>query len=163
VRAYTYIRMHGQQGLRKISEYAVLNANYLMAQLKDVYPLPYDRTCMHEFVIEGRLPEAPDIHALDIAKRLMDYNFHPPTNYFPLIVHEALMIEPTETESKETLDAFVDAMRRIAEEARTQPELLKEAPHYTPVGRVDEVKAAKELVLCCGVTPIRTAGEQQPA
>jgi glycine dehydrogenase subunit 2 len=163
VRAYTYIRMHGPDGLRKVSEYAVLNANYLMAQLKDVYPLPYDRTCMHEFVVEGRLPEAPDIHALDIAKRLMDYNFHPPTNYFPLIVHEALMIEPTETESKETLDAFVEAMRRIAEEARTQPELLKDAPHFTPVGRVDEVKAAKELVLCCGVTPIRTAGEKQPA
>jgi glycine dehydrogenase subunit 2 len=163
VRAYTYIRMHGPDGLRKVSEYAVLNANYLMAQLKDVYPLPYDRTCMHEFVVEGRLPEAPDIHALDIAKRLMDYNFHPPTNYFPLIVHEALMIEPTETESKETLDAFVEAMRRIAEEARTQPELLKDAPHFTPVGRVDEVKAAKELVLCCGVTSVRTAGERQPA
>jgi glycine dehydrogenase subunit 2 len=163
VRAYTYIRMHGPQGLRQISEYAVLNANYLMAQLKDVYPLPYDRTCMHEFVIEGRLPDAPDIHALDIAKRLMDYNFHPPTNYFPLIVHEALMIEPTETESKETLDAFVEAMRRIAEEAHVQPELLKEAPHFTPVGRVDEVKAAKELVLCCGVTSVRVAGEQQPA
>jgi glycine cleavage system P protein (glycine dehydrogenase) subunit 2 len=163
VRAYTYIRMYGPDGLRQVSEYAVLNANYLMAQLKDIYPLPYDRTCMHEFVVEGRLPEAPDIHALDIAKRLMDYNFHPPTNYFPLIVHEALMIEPTETESKETLDAFVDAMRRIAEEARTQPELLKEAPHFTPVGRVDEVKAAKELVLCCGVTSIRVAGEQQPA
>ncbi len=163
VRAYTYIRMHGPDGLRKVSEYAVLNANYLMAQLKDVYPLPFDRTCMHEFVIEGRLPEAPEIHALDIAKRLMDYNFHPPTNYFPLIVHEALMIEPTETESKETLDAFVEAMRRIAEEARTQPELLKEAPHFTPVGRVDEVKAAKELVLCCGVASIRVAGEEQPA
>jgi glycine dehydrogenase subunit 2 len=163
VRAYTYIRMYGPDGLRQVSEYAVLNANYLMEQLKDVYPLPYDRTCMHEFVVEGRLPEAPDIHALDIAKRLMDYNFHPPTNYFPLIVHEALMIEPTETESKEILDAFVEAMRRIAEEARTQPELLKEAPHFTPVGRVDEVKAAKELVLCCGVTPIRVAGEQQPA
>jgi glycine cleavage system P protein (glycine dehydrogenase) subunit 2 len=163
VRAYTYIRMYGPDGLRQVSEYAVLNANYLMAQLKDIYPLPYDRTCMHEFVIEGRLPEAPDIHALDIAKRLMDYNFHPPTNYFPLIVHEALMIEPTETESKETLDAFVEAMRNIAEEARTQPELLKEAPHFTPVGRVDEVKAAKELVLCCGVTSIRVAGEEQPA
>jgi glycine dehydrogenase subunit 2 len=163
VRAYTYIRMHGPNGLRQVSEYAVLNANYLMAQLKDIYPLPYDRTCMHEFVLEGRLPGTTDIHALDIAKRLMDYNFHPPTNYFPLIVHEALMIEPTETESKEILDAFVDAMRRIAEEARDQPELLKEAPHFTPVGRVDEVKAAKELVLCCDVTPIRLAGERQSA
>jgi glycine dehydrogenase subunit 2 len=163
VRAYTYIRMHGPDGLRKVSEYAVLNANYLMASLKDVYPLPYDRTCMHEFVLEGRLPDTTDIHALDIAKRLMDYNFHPPTNYFPLIVHEALMIEPTETESKEILDAFVDAMRRIAEEARAQPELLKEAPHFTPVGRVDEVKAAKELVLCCGVASTSPVDERQPA
>lgn len=163
VRAYTYIRMHGPNGLRQVSEYAVLNANYLMAQLKHIYPLPYDRPCMHEFVLEGRIPDTSDIHALDIAKRLMDYNFHPPTNYFPLIVHEALMIEPTETESKEILDAFVDAMRRIAEEARDQPELLKEAPHFTPVSRVDEVKAAKELVLCCEVTPIRLAGEKQSA
>jgi glycine dehydrogenase subunit 2 len=154
VRAYTYIRMHGAQGLRQISEYAVLNANYLMSLLKDVYYLPYDRTCMHEFVVEGRWSHAPDIHALDIAKRLMDYNFHPPTNYFPLIVHEALMIEPTETESKQVLDSFADAMLKIAEEARTDPELLHSAPHNTPVGRVDEVKAAKELVLCCGVESI---------
>jgi glycine dehydrogenase subunit 2 len=151
VRAYTYIRMHGPEGLRKISEYAVLNANYLMTRLKDTYTLPFDRTCMHEFVLEGRWADVPDIHALDIAKRLMDYDFHPPTNYFPLIVHEALMIEPTETESKQTLDAFADAMLKIAEEAHTEPETLKEAPHKTPVGRLDEVKAAKELVLCCGV------------
>ncbi len=154
VRAYTYISMHGAEGMRRIAEYAVLNANYLMHLLKDVYPLPYDRPCMHEFVLEGRLPGAPDIHALDIAKRLMDYKFHPPTNYFPLIVHEALMIEPTETESKQTLDAFAEAMLKIAEEARTQPELLKEAPHTTPVGRLDEVKAAKDLVLCCGVEAV---------
>jgi glycine dehydrogenase subunit 2 len=151
IRAFTYILMHGPDGLRKISEYAVLNANYLMALLRDTYKLTYDRTCMHEFVLEGRFAKAPDIHALDIAKRLMDYEFHPPTNYFPLIVPEALMIEPTETESKETLDAFAEAMIRIAEEAHTQPELLKNAPHNTPVGRLDEVKAAKELVLCCGV------------
>ena len=151
LRAYTYIRMHGAEGLRKVSEYAVLNANYLLALVKHAYPLPYDRVCMHEFVVEGRWPDVPDIHALDIAKRLMDYNFHPPTNYFPLIVHEALMIEPTETESKQTLDEFAQALLDIAEEARTQPELLKEAPHNTPVGRLDEVKAAKELVLCCAV------------
>jgi glycine dehydrogenase subunit 2 len=151
LRAYTYIRVHGPDGLRKISEYAVLNANYLMALIKDTYPLPYDRVCMHEFVVEGRWPDVPDIHALDIAKRLMDYKFHPPTNYFPLIVHEALMIEPTETESKQTLDSFADALLKIAEEARTHPELLKSAPHDTPVGRLDEVKAAKELVLCCSV------------
>jgi glycine dehydrogenase subunit 2 len=104
---------------------------------------------MHEFVVEGRWSEAPEVHALDIAKRLMDFRIHPPTNYFPLIVHEALMIEPTETESKETLDVFADTMIRIAEEAHTNPELLKTAPHETPYGRLDEVKAAKELVLCC--------------
>jgi glycine dehydrogenase subunit 2 len=152
VRAYTYIAMHGPEGMRKIAEHAVLNANYLRVLLKDTYHLPYDRICMHEFVLEGRWADVPEIHALDISKRLMDYNFHPPTNYFPLIVHEALMIEPTETESKETLDAFADALLKIAAEARTTPELLKEAPHNTPVGRLDEVKAAKELVLCCGVS-----------
>jgi len=106
---------------------------------------------MHEFVAEGRWADAPDIHALDIAKRLMDYGFHPPTNYFPLIVHESLMIEPTETESKQVLDAFTEAMIKIASEAHSEPELLKSAPHTTPVGRLDEVKAAKELVLCCAV------------
>jgi glycine dehydrogenase subunit 2 len=149
VRAYTYISMHGPQGLRAISEHAVLNANYLLARLRNTYHVPYDRTCMHEFVVEGRWSEAPEVHALDIAKRLMDFRIHPPTNYFPLIVHEALMIEPTETESKETLDVFADTMIRIAEEAHTNPELLKTAPHETPYGRLDEVKAAKELVLCC--------------
>jgi glycine dehydrogenase subunit 2 len=149
VRAYTYIRMHGADGLRNVSEMAVLNANYLLALLKDTYRVPYDRMCMHEFVAEGRWADAPDIHALDISKRLMDFNFHPPTNYFPLIVHESLMIEPTETESKETLDAFVDAMKQIAEEAHSNPEMLTSAPHDTPFGRLDEVKAAKELVLCC--------------
>jgi glycine dehydrogenase subunit 2 len=154
VRAYTYMRMHGKEGIRQIAEYAVLNANYLRVLLKDHYSVPYDRICMHEFVAEGRWADAPDIHALDIAKRLMDYNFHPPTNYFPLIVHEALMIEPTETESKQTLDAFADVMIKIAEEARTEPETLKTAPHNTPVGRLDEVRAAKELVLCCGVGPL---------
>jgi glycine dehydrogenase subunit 2 len=149
VRAHTYISMYGPDGLRAIAEHAVLNANYLLARLRDTYKVAYDRICMHEFVLEGHWPDAPDIHALDIAKRLIDYKFHPPTNYFPLIVHEALMIEPTETESKQTLDAFTDAMLKIAEEARTQPELLKNAPHDTPVGRLDEVKAAKDLVLCC--------------
>ena len=149
VRAYTYIRMLGPDGLRNVSEYAVLNANYLLALLRDTYHVPYDRICMHEFVAEGRWEDAPDIHALDIAKRLMDFDFHPPTNYFPLIVHEALMIEPTETESKETLDAFAETMIKIAEEARSNPEILKTAPHKTPFGRMDEVKAAKELVLCC--------------
>jgi len=116
--------------------------------LRGVYPIPYDRICMHEFVAEGRV-EGSDVRALDIAKRLMDYNFHPPTNYFPLIVHEALMIEPTETENKDTLDAFAEALIKIAEEARTNPELLHDAPHNTQFGRMDEVKAARELVLCC--------------
>lgn len=151
VRAYTYMLMHGKEGIRQIAEYAVLNANYLLARLRGLYLVPYDRICMHEFVMEGRWSDASDIHALDIAKRLMDYRFHPPTNYFPLIVHEALMIEPTETESKQTLDAFAEAMIKIADEAHSQPELLHDAPHITPIGRVDEVKAAKELVLCCAV------------
>jgi len=154
VRAYTYMLMQGASGLRKISEYAVLNANYLLARLRNVYHVPYDRICMHEFVAEGCWDNAPDIHALDIAKRLMDYKFHPPTNYFPLIVHEALMIEPTETESKQVLDLFADTMIKIAQEAHSNPEMLKTAPHHTPVGRLDEVKAAKDLVLCCGVSSI---------
>jgi glycine dehydrogenase subunit 2 len=155
VRTYTYIAMHGTDGLRQIAEYSVLNANYLKTRLKGVYTVPFDRTCMHEFVAEGQWADAPGIRALDVAKRLMDYGFHPPTNYFPLIVHEALMIEPTETENKATLDAFADTLLKIAEEAKTQPELLKEAPHAltgagkTPFGRMDEVKAARELVLCC--------------
>jgi glycine dehydrogenase subunit 2 len=147
VRAYTYIRMLGPDGLRRAAEHAVLNANYLMSRVKRTYRVPYDRICMHEFVCEGRFPDAPDVHALDVSKRLIDYGFHPPTNYFPLIVHEALMIEPTETESKETLDAFADALLRIAEEARTDPDLLHDAPHNAPVRRLDEVRAAKELIL----------------
>jgi glycine dehydrogenase subunit 2 len=149
VRAFTYISMHGPEGLRKIAEFAVLNANYLLSKLRMAYKLPYDRICMHEFVLEGKWDDAPDVHALDIAKRLMDYKFHPPTNYFPLIVHEALMIEPTETESMQTLDDFADALLKIAAEAHQEPELLKSAPHITPIGRLDEVKAARELVLCC--------------
>jgi glycine dehydrogenase subunit 2 len=148
VRSYTYIAMHGPDGLKAISEYAVLNANYLKARLEPYYKVPFNRICMHEFVMEGRF-EGTDIRALDIAKRLMDYKFHPPTNYFPLIVREALMIEPTETENKDTLDAFTEALIKIFEEARTNPEIIKSAPHETPFGRMDEVKAARELVLCC--------------
>jgi len=151
VRALTYILMHGSEGLRAVAEHAVLNANYLKARLQKAYHVPYNRICMHEFVAEGHWPNVPDIHALDIAKRLIDYGIHPPTNYFPLIVPEALMIEPTETESKEVLDAFVDVMLQIAKEAREQPQLLKEAPVNAPVRRVDELKAAKELVLCCSM------------
>jgi glycine dehydrogenase subunit 2 len=153
VRAYTYIRVHGASGLRGNSENAVLNANYLLAKVRGAYRLPYDRICMHEFVVEGVWPDAPGVHALDISKRLIDYGFHPPTNYFPLIVHEALMIEPTETETREMLDAFADALLRIAEEAHAQPELLTGAPHTAPVARLDEVAAAKQLVLCCRPIP----------
>jgi glycine dehydrogenase subunit 2 len=149
VRAYTYIAMHGPDGLRDIGEKAVLNANYLMKKVSEDYYLPYDRTCMHEFVVEGAWKDIPGVHALDIAKRLMDYGFHPPTNYFPLVVHEALMIEPTETESKQTLDAFAAAMKAIAQEAREDPEMLNKAPYTTPIRRCDEVKAARDLVLCC--------------
>jgi len=149
IRAYTYIRMHGAPGLRDIAEKAVLNANYMMHKIKQAYHLPYDRVCMHEFVVEGFWKDVPDIHALDIAKRLMDYKFHPPTNYFPLNVHEALMIEPTETESIESMDAYIDAMLKIAKEAREEPQLLHDAPHNTPVGRCDELKAAKNLMFCC--------------
>ena len=149
VRAYTYIRVHGAAGLRSNSEHAVLNANYLLSKVQDVYHLPYKRACLHEFVVEGRWHDAPEIHALDISKRLMDFGFHPPTNYFPLIVHEALMIEPTETESRETLDKFANALIQIANEARNEPELLLNAPHITPSARMDEVQAARQLVLCC--------------
>jgi glycine dehydrogenase subunit 2 len=149
VRAFTYMLMLGGEGLRAASEHAVLNANYLQALLRDTYKIPHDRICMHEFVMEGHWDDVPDIHALDISKRLMDFGFHPPTNYFPLIVPEALMIEPTETESKEVLDAFADTLKQIAEEAHNNPEILKEAPHKTPFGRLDEVNAARELVLCC--------------
>ncbi len=153
VRAFTYMRMNGREGMRAIADHAVLNANYLRMRLRDTYHVPFDRVNMHEFVVEGRWEDAPEIRALDISKRLMDFGFHPPTNYFPLIVHDALMIEPTETESKETLDAFVAAMLQIAEEARTNPELLREAPHTTPFARLDEVQAARQLVLCCQPWP----------
>ena len=149
VRAYTYMRMLGPDGLRRVSEYAVLNANYLKELLKVVYPLPYDRVCMHEFVLAGPPEDVQDadVHTMDVAKRLMDFGFHPPTVYFPLIVHEALMIEPTETESKDTLDAFAEAMLRIVEEAREDPDLLHKAPYNAPVHRLDEVQAARNLIL----------------
>src|SRR5918911_4366744 len=142
--------MYGPR-LREMSETAVLNANYLLARLKDVYDLPFDRLCMHEFVLSARnLKREHGVSALDVAKRLMDHDFHPPTIYFPLIVPEALMIEPTETEPKETLDAFCDAMLAIAREASETPELLKEAPHHRPVRRLDEVLAAKRAIVRYG-------------
>ena len=150
VRSYAFIRAYGP-ALREMSEAAVLNANYLLARLRDVYDLPYDRLCMHEFVLSARnLKRDHGINALDVAKRLMDHGFHPPTIYFPLVVTEALMIEPTETEAKETLDEFVDAMRAIAEEAASDPQALKDAPHSRPVRRLDEVKAAKRAIVKYG-------------
>ena len=155
VRAYAYIAAYGNQ-LTDVTRFAVLNANYLRSQLRDTYTGPYDRYCGHEFVVEGHWKDAPDVHALDISKRLIDYGFHPPTNYFPLVVPEALLIEPTETESKEVLDSFIDAMKKIAQEARENPDLLHDAPHDTPVRRVDEVLAAKQLVLCCQPLPLET-------
>lgn len=148
IKAYCYLRSIGKEGLSDISENAVLNANYLMKKLEGHYHIPYRRACQHEFVISAKLQkEKYGIRALDIAKRLIDYGFHPPTIYFPLIVEEALMIEPTETESRQTLDLFADAMISIAKECETDPELVKTAPHTTVVGRLDEVKAVKDLDL----------------
>jgi glycine dehydrogenase subunit 2 len=135
--------MLGPGGLRDVAANAVLNANYVLARLRGAYDLPFDRSCMHEFVLSARNLRPHGVRALDVAKRLIDYGYHPPTIYFPLVVEEALMIEPTETESKETLDAFVEAMLRIAEEARENPDVLHEAPHMTPVRRLDEVTAAR--------------------
>jgi glycine dehydrogenase subunit 2 len=146
VKAYVYIKMLGDEGLKEVSEGAVLNANYLKEKLKGIYKLPYDRLCKHEFVLSG-VGLHREVRTVDIAKRLLDYGFHPPTVYFPLIVEEALMIEPTETVSKEELDRFVEAMKQIAKEAKENPKLLKEAPYITPVKRLDEVKAAREPVL----------------
>jgi glycine dehydrogenase subunit 2 len=147
LRAYAYIRTMGPDGLRKVSENAVLNANYLMHRLKGHFDLAYDRTCMHEFVLSYGRHKETGVHTLDIAKRLLDFGFHPPTVYFPLIVSEALMIEPTETESLETLDLFADTLISIAEEAEKDPEKVKRAPHRTYVSRLDEVKAARNPVL----------------
>ena len=147
VRAFTYMLSLGKNGLLDVSQIAVLNANYIQALVKDTYHIPYERLCMHEFVTEAAWEEAPGIRALDISKRLIDFGFHPPTNYFPLIVREALMIEPTETETKETLDSFVEALLQIADEAKNNPDILHNAPNNAPFGRLDEVKAAKELIL----------------
>lgn len=147
VRAYSYIRAMGAEGLKKASEMAVLNANYIKEKLKGRYHLAYNQTCMHECVLSDKTQSAKDVHTLDIAKRLMDYGFHPPTIYFPLIVSGALMIEPTETETKETLDEFIDAMLKIAKEADENPDLVKNAPHTTKLGRLDETRAARNPVL----------------
>lgn len=149
VRAYTYIRSYGKEHLKEIAEVSVLNANYLLALIRDVYdPQVPERVCKHEFVLNGtRFKKDFGVNTLDVAKRIIDYGFYPPTIYFPLIVPECLMIEPTETQSKASLDEFADALRQIAEEARTDPQLLHDAPHDTPVTRLDDVKAAREPVL----------------
>ncbi len=147
VRCYAYIRYHGPDGLRSNAENAVLNANYLMARLKKRFRIAYDRPCMHEFVINGTSFKKLGVHTLDVAKRLLDYGFHPPTIYFPLIVPECLMIEPTESENRETLDAFADALIKIQEEAKADPKLLLEAPHTMPVRRLNEVKASREPIV----------------
>lgn len=145
VRAYTYIRMHGAEGLRQISEDAVLAANYLMARLGEKFDVQYKRSCMHEFVINGNRQKKQGVKTVDMAKRLLDFGIHPPTTYFPLIVPEALMIEPTETESKESLDYFADAMLQIADEAEHNPEMVTSAPHETEYKRLDEVGANRTL------------------
>ncbi|NOZ60414.1 MAG: glycine dehydrogenase subunit 2 [Calditrichaeota bacterium] len=142
-RAYVYIRMLGNRGLKRVSENAIVNANYLKSRLKDYFDMPFPGPAMHEFVLSGNSQKKKGASTLDMAKRLLDYGMHAPTIYFPLIVPEALMIEPTETESIETLDAFADALIRIAKEIDENPELVKHAPHTTPVSRLDEVKAIK--------------------
>ncbi|UJL44832.1 aminomethyl-transferring glycine dehydrogenase subunit GcvPB [Virgibacillus sp. NKC19-16] len=147
LRAYTYIRTMGAEGLKKVSEYAVLNANYMMRKLGEAYELPYQQHCKHEFVLSGKRQKKLGVRTLDVAKRLLDYGYHPPTIYFPLNVEEAMMVEPTETESKETLDGFIDSMISIAEETKNDPELVQEAPHNTIVKRMDETTAARKPIL----------------
>ncbi|MDX8044355.1 aminomethyl-transferring glycine dehydrogenase subunit GcvPB [Gracilibacillus sp. S3-1-1] len=147
VRAYTYIRTMGAEGLRNVSESAVLHANYLKKRLEACYVSPYPQICKHEFVLSGATQKKLGVRTLDIAKRLLDFGYHPPTIYFPLNVEEGLMIEPTETETKETLDAFADTMIQIAKEVEENPEIVIEAPHTTVIGRVDETKAARKPVV----------------
>ena len=144
IRSYAYIKALGAEGLKAVSEHAILNANYLRVRLREMYDVPYDGPCMHEFVMAATRQKKKGVRALDIAKRLLDYGAHAPTVYFPLVVEESMMVEPTETESKETLDAFVEILRRIEEEIETSPEKVLNAPHTTPVGRIDEVRAARQ-------------------
>lgn len=147
LRAYTYIRSMGPDGLKAVTEYAVLNANYMMRRLEPYFDLPYTQHCKHEFVLSGRRQKKLGVRTLDMAKRLLDFGFHPPTIYFPLNVEEGMMIEPTETESKETLDSFIDAMIQIAKEVEENPEIVQEAPHTTVINRLDETKAARHPIL----------------
>ena len=152
LRAYAYILSLGKQHIRKVGEYSVLSANYIKECLKDVYKLPIEGVCKHEFVFDGLVndgahDDVPGATTLDVAKRLLDYGFHAPTIYFPLLFHQALMIEPTETESKETIDAFIEVMRKIAAEAAEDPNILHGAPHNTPISRPDETTAARNPIL----------------
>jgi glycine dehydrogenase subunit 2 len=147
IKAYSYIRAMGPHNLKKVSQLAVLNANYIKERLKGTFYLPYDRPCMHECIFSDRFQRAHKVTTLDVAKRLMDFGFHPPTIYFPLIVNGAIMVEPTETESKEDIDRFIEACRVIAREAVESPELLREAPTFTKVGRLDETAAARQPCL----------------
>lgn len=147
LRAYTYILSLGKENIKMVGPLATLNANYIKDSLKDVYELPIDGLCKHEFVFDGLKDKSTGVTTMDVAKRLLDYGYHAPTIYFPLLFHESLMIEPTENESKETLDGFIAVMRQIAEEAKNNPDLVKTAPHTTPIGRVDDVLAAKNPVL----------------
>lgn len=148
-RAYTYIRMLGAKGLRRVSENAIINANYLYALLKDHFDHPFSEHCMHEFILSADRQKKTGVNAKDIAKRLLDYGFHAPTVYFPLIVHEAMLIEPTETETKEAIDAFAAAMIKIADEAREEPELAISAPQNAPLKRLDDAMAARKLNISC--------------
>lgn len=149
LKAYTYIMMLGREGLIDVSEMAVLNANYIMVKLKSFFDLPYDRICMHECVFTAKKQIKHGVHALDIAKALIDRGYHPPTIYFPLVVEEAIMIEPTETESKQELDMFIEVMKEIAQKAQSSPESIKNSPSTTRISRPDETKAARELKLTC--------------
>ncbi len=151
LKAFIYIILLGRKGLIKVSEIAVLNANYILAKLKNYYDVPYNRICMHEFVLSAKKQLKNGVHAIDIAKYLLDNNIHPPTVYFPLVVDEAIMIEPTETESQQTLDEFIDVMIKIAELSEREPEKIKQAPLKTPILRPDEIKAARELKLKCDI------------
>ena len=147
MRAYAYILSLGKEHIRMVGPLATLNANYVKESLKDVYALPIPTVCKHEFVFDGLKDKSTGVTTMDVAKRLLDYGYHAPTIYFPLLFHEAMMIEPTESESKETIDAFIEVLRQIAEEAKNNPEEVKTAPHNTPVGRVDDVLAAKHPIL----------------
>ena len=147
IKAYTYILTLGKENIKMVGPLATLNANYIKECLKDVYELPIDGLCKHEFVFDGLKDKSTGITTMDVAKRLLDYGYHAPTIYFPLLFHESMMIEPTESESKETIDGFINVLRTIAQEAIEQPETVHGAPHHTPIGRVDDVLAAKNPIL----------------